>query len=1049
MNLFQLSYIFLMVLLLQACGGGGSSDPEPAPTPAPTNQSPTVSAGHDIQVEEGMPVTLQATASDPDGQIASYTWSQVSGQAVSLTTTNNATLTFTAPSLTEPSTLTFSVTVADNDGAETVDEVNVLVNPTPVEVSDYRFIVTPIEGLNYNVYQPSEDDQGPVLLASNQTTEMGEYECVEDSYITFSVGPIELGQVECQPFISLFVFSPSGGLDGNNVVQNINVLLQSLDEDFDYTNGIQLPDSVNDSSDVSVIYPSFSTPLENFVVDPLIIDFVQNNSDLMELISPQEATENYQDTIDQIQDFFVENAPADCIPIAFPCAPDTNTVIDVVLRTISTYQDPRSPVFGATGGSTGNSNYQQLFNRTLFSDTNSLHNLAEHYPDIYDITEFADEVDTGIVVFYRSEPIQAAETFLYLNDRFTAQLPHGAAQPSELSAEQCGLLNLNTLTAVMPQGTYKFGSYGYGGNRCRAPLSEDGPLNCSVYYYDLASIVEGTFTVNNGECLYVDVSGEDVSVITKSVQGSWEDMDEPLFSLADYPTYALTVYSDFFVRFQVTAPGFTSLLWVLDENDNIVYETPSDPVGDEDVEIPLRAGDYKLVVVNAAFNEPGDFTLTVIGDTSTPVLIPGETDPDQNELSTVTGQVVAEGVGVANAQVRVEYVEDNVEKEIVEFTDQTGAFELSIPLELLPDTFLILTTKDGYLPGSQIVSNQTVEGIIIELEPAGNNKVALEIVPSLHHLGDDSFTGASNSQFQRTTEGTEFSVSFELTPEQLNFTSVVLRIKIKGVDLPVIFKFNDAEYELPGNITPADGSFGNLSITLDENTPFSTQNTLTIMSTQNSWGDYDDFEFANIILEFELVPEPGMVDLSLFEDNGLRTCVADLNELEITRINSLFCSNAGVSDLAGLEQLTELTTLRLWNNEITDLSPIENLIKLTSLDAGYNNISDIGPLRNLLNLETLELGDNGIISTSALLNLSNLGELDLEYNSLSSVDEISALTSLYRLSLSGNSIGDISLLSRLQNLSDLWLLEIDISCDTLDSLEAALPNTDIRHDQCI
>ncbi|MEW6431700.1 MAG: myxosortase-dependent M36 family metallopeptidase [Myxococcota bacterium] len=73
-----------------------------------TNRAPTATLGPDFEVNEGMEATLMATASDPDGDQVTQTWTQKSGPAVTL---NGAT--FTAPLVDADTTLTFELTVSD------------------------------------------------------------------------------------------------------------------------------------------------------------------------------------------------------------------------------------------------------------------------------------------------------------------------------------------------------------------------------------------------------------------------------------------------------------------------------------------------------------------------------------------------------------------------------------------------------------------------------------------------------------------------------------------------------------------------------------------------------------------------------------------------------------------------------------------------------------------------------------------------------------------------------------------------------------------------
>ncbi|MCJ8273445.1 MAG: hypothetical protein MJK04_29090, partial [Psychrosphaera sp.] len=93
------------------------------------NLAPTVSAGDDQTVNEQSSVTLSATASDADGTIASYLWSQTSGANVNLIDAASATTSFSSPTATRVATLIFSVTATDNDGDTTSDSITVTVNP--------------------------------------------------------------------------------------------------------------------------------------------------------------------------------------------------------------------------------------------------------------------------------------------------------------------------------------------------------------------------------------------------------------------------------------------------------------------------------------------------------------------------------------------------------------------------------------------------------------------------------------------------------------------------------------------------------------------------------------------------------------------------------------------------------------------------------------------------------------------------------------------------------------------------------------------------------
>ena len=82
-----------------------------------------------MSCEGDSPVTLDGpNSSDADGTIATYAWVQTAGTAVTLTNADTATATFTAPDVAVAGeTLTFELTVTDNDGLTATDTVSITV----------------------------------------------------------------------------------------------------------------------------------------------------------------------------------------------------------------------------------------------------------------------------------------------------------------------------------------------------------------------------------------------------------------------------------------------------------------------------------------------------------------------------------------------------------------------------------------------------------------------------------------------------------------------------------------------------------------------------------------------------------------------------------------------------------------------------------------------------------------------------------------------------------------------------------------------------------
>ena len=118
---------------------------------AQENQPPVADAGTDASVNGGQLVSLNGSGSaDPDGGIVSYAWLQLAGTPVTLSDAGSVNPTFTAPSVSAAETLTFQLTVTDNDGATTTDTVNVQVQPeTTPPVTTGTFTRTRSKGLVY------------------------------------------------------------------------------------------------------------------------------------------------------------------------------------------------------------------------------------------------------------------------------------------------------------------------------------------------------------------------------------------------------------------------------------------------------------------------------------------------------------------------------------------------------------------------------------------------------------------------------------------------------------------------------------------------------------------------------------------------------------------------------------------------------------------------------------------------------------------------------------------------------------------------------------
>lgn len=119
--------------IVGACGGGGGSGSSPPPPPSNFNPTPvaTSSVASAYSTET---VQLDGSgSSDSDGQIASYSWTQTAGPAVSITNPDSAQAEFVVPRLEDIAEVRVQLRVTDNDGAIGTTVLNIQVTPAPVQ----------------------------------------------------------------------------------------------------------------------------------------------------------------------------------------------------------------------------------------------------------------------------------------------------------------------------------------------------------------------------------------------------------------------------------------------------------------------------------------------------------------------------------------------------------------------------------------------------------------------------------------------------------------------------------------------------------------------------------------------------------------------------------------------------------------------------------------------------------------------------------------------------------------------------------------------------
>lgn len=177
---------------------------------------------------------------------------------------------------------------------------------------------------------------------------------------------------------------------------------------------------------------------------------------------------------------------------------------------------------------------------------------------------------------------------------------------------------------------------------------------------------------------------------------------------------------------------------------------------------------------------------------------------------------------------------------------------------------------------------------------------------------------------------------------------------------------------------------------------------------------------------------------------------------------SIDASNASVTDLANLSQLTSATALMLNNNKISDFTPIANLKNLTVLELWNTGVSDITFLAGMNKLTNLNLAQNDLRDVYALSSCTGLTELILTGNTglsdvaplayctklktlyldntgVTDVSALSSLTGLTTLYLDDCRLADVTQLHSLTSLKELYVIDCGLSADALTALKAALP----------
>ena len=252
--LVQGTYIFKLTVTGDT-GATASDNIQVTVLPSGINQSPTVLVGSDVTIN--LPVNthiLTASASDPDGTIASYAWTKQSGPTVTQSGNTQSTLTLT--NLLE-GIYVFRITVTDNIGASSFDEATITVLPVianeipMVNAGADKILFLPTNSTNLNGVASDADGtiasyswikiSGPTVTIVNETTPVVTLSSLLEGQYVFRLTATDNSGATAFDEVSITVFASTvnqppianAGEDKTIVLPNSTILLQGSGSDPD------------------------------------------------------------------------------------------------------------------------------------------------------------------------------------------------------------------------------------------------------------------------------------------------------------------------------------------------------------------------------------------------------------------------------------------------------------------------------------------------------------------------------------------------------------------------------------------------------------------------------------------------------------------------------------------------------------------------------------------------------------------------------------------------------------------------------------------------
>lgn len=198
-------------------------------------------------------------------------------------------------------------------------------------------------------------------------------------------------------------------------------------------------------------------------------------------------------------------------------------------------------------------------------------------------------------------------------------------------------------------------------------------------------------------------------------------------------------------------------------------------------------------------------------------------------------------------------------------SDSMGKYSLKTPQDYAyPKYFSGVITAEGYKPSTLLLgfSSNTLtvnnDSNSPKLQTLKETDVIFFNGLTIIHLGDDSFSGSSNSQFQVSAQGLTWKDSFNYSAEQKNkYNQICITMTGKGIEASVTKSFisltNQSGKILKQNLVDSDSSG---SYSSSQNcfalSDFSANDQISLNISSNNGGTgYDDFEVINITGQYQ------------------------------------------------------------------------------------------------------------------------------------------------------------------------------------------------------